>query len=194
MNILNYFWGTTFNTKDTLDVETMIRLGNFNWDERPSEVEIAYFLLQMGFRVEFFSTDEPGDADLFLTDLAGHMKKHGYTPHPRVDMTLSQDILRKAVTHPEYILTEDPSLDLEQIIRERSDGKHMFLFGLDGDHLYREEYPSRDDEAPGHIMASFGYAGDDERLTLIETSPCGHYVYRTYDALLESMRSISGNG
>lgn len=55
MNILNYFWDTTFGSKDTLDVETMIRFGYFDWSGRPSEMEILLFLAQMGFQIEIYT-------------------------------------------------------------------------------------------------------------------------------------------
>lgn len=65
MNILNYFWGTTFSLKDTLDVETMIRFGHFDWNERPAETEILYFLAQLGFKIELYSQDV-GDWELSI--------------------------------------------------------------------------------------------------------------------------------
>lgn len=72
MNILNYFWWTTFWVKDTFDVETLIQLWHFDWDERPSETEISYFLCQMNFKVEEFIKVEKWDRDFYFENPEEH--------------------------------------------------------------------------------------------------------------------------
>lgn len=126
MNILNYFWGTTFGLKDTFDIETMIRFGHFDWSERPGESEIGYFLAQMNFRIEIY-TQAVGDWDLYLDDPVVHQQKHGYTPYPLVNENHSHMISKKLRNHPNVSLYEDPTYDIPSIIRAHSDGKHMFL-------------------------------------------------------------------
>lgn len=68
MNILNFFWGTDFDIQDTKNIETMIRFGIYHKAHRPSEFEIALFLAENHFQVEYFSSAHPGDFAFFTSD------------------------------------------------------------------------------------------------------------------------------
>lgn len=183
MNILNYFWGTTFALKDTFDIETMIRFGHFDWSERPGESEIGYFLAQMNFRIEIY-TQAVGDWDPYLDDPVTHQQKHGYTPHSMVDMDRAHMISQKLRHHPNVSLYEDPTYDITSIIRAHSDGKHMFLFGLDGYIIHNTKKPETEKDS-GHIMASVGYISpESDKIGLIETAPAAEVIQRTYEEIL----------
>lgn len=185
MNILNYFWGTTFALKDTFDIETMIRFGHFDWSERPGESEIGYFLAQMNFRIEIY-TQAVGDWDLYLDDPVVHQQKHGYTPYPLVNEDHSHMISKKLRNHPNVSLYEDPTYDIPSIIRAHSDGKHMFLFGLNYYLLYGNGTEKEPGEG-GHIMTSLGYISpESDKIGLIETAPAAEVIERTYEEILKA--------
>jgi hypothetical protein len=50
---------------------------------------------------------------------------------------------------------------MSAIIRKKSDGKHMFLLGLDGVSIYNNA--QIDNEILGHIMASLGYISPESK-------------------------------
>ena len=189
MNVLNYFWGTTFDLKDTLDIETMIRFGHFEWNERPAETDIIYFLAQMGFKIEVFSRDI-GDWSIYLSDPKLHQEKHGYTSHPLVDTELGLLTAKKLAMHPNYILVEDSSLNIASVIKSMSDWKHMFLFGLDRNVIDRTE--STDNSVNWHIMSSMGYTSlESDKIWLIETSPAAEIIERTYEEIQAAQEFLS---
>lgn len=186
MNILNYFWGTTFWLKDTYDVEVLARLWHFDWNERPSEIDIYYFLCQMNFKVEEFINSDKWDFELFVKDNKSHQEKFWYIPHELVNIDSSINIAKKLLNHENYFLNEDKNLNIENIIKEKSDWKHMFMFWLDYNKLYWIE----DWKVEWHIMASIWFEKWNEKISLIETSPVWKIVYKTYEELSEAIKNI----
>ena len=188
MNILNYFWWTTFGYKDTYDVETMIRFWHFSENERPNEDEICYFLAQMNFKVEFYSKsswENDEDFELYLNDRKKHQEKYWYEIPSIINMETSTKALKNLINHKNYTYTFDENLDLEKLIREKSDWKHMFLFWLDWYKLYWIE----DHEwFSWHIVASIGYEGENDKLSIIETSPWWEIFYKSYEEIVDAIK------
>ena len=169
MNILNYFWDTTFGSKDTLDVETMIRFGYFDWNGRPSEMEILLFLAQMGFDIEIY-TQFLGQYDLLVRDPIAHATYFGYEPYPLVSTDRNRIAVEKILNHSNVKFIEDETLNLPEIMRKKSDGDYLFLIGLDGYKIHNREKP--EGEHGGHIMMSTGYIStESDLIRLYETSP-----------------------
>ncbi|PZM82193.1 hypothetical protein DLH72_04235 [Candidatus Gracilibacteria bacterium] len=182
MNILNYFWGTTFGVKDTFDVETLIQLGYFDWNRRPSESEIGYFLCQMNFKVKEFVKAEKGDRKLFLKDPKAHQEKYGYTYYPLVDIDEHIKKMKLLNNHKNYSLIEGIDVDIRKIIEEKSSSKSLFILGFNYNKLYGTDFPHG-----GHIVVSPGFDKKSGKIILAETSPNGELVYKDFEEVLDAM-------
>ncbi len=169
MNILNYFWWTNFWLKDTFDVQTLIRFGLFDWNERPTEFEIALFLATMNFSVEYFSMKSPGDLEYSIKDPEAHQKVEWYKLFPFMNAESDKKAITKFIDHPNCKIIESTHLDIIKIIKERSDNQHMFLFMPDYFLLHNKENPNN--KHGGHIVASPWYNKLTGEIDIFESTP-----------------------
>lgn len=185
MNILNYFWWTTFWLKDTFDVEILSRFWHFDWEERVSETEICYFLAKMNFKIEEYSSASKWYLNLFIEKTEEHQKKHWYIPHYQVDMNRTVECMKNLINSKNYTIFEEVE-NIKDIILKKSDGNHMFLFWLDYNNLYWINNGS----VEWHIMASIWFEKWNEKISLIDTCPRWEIIYKTYEELVDSIKSI----
>lgn len=87
-----------------------------------------------------------------IQDPSAHAKYFGYEPYPLVNMDRNNLALEKLLKHPYAKFIESEILNLPEIMRQKSDGDHLFLIGLDGYKIHNREKP--EGEHGGHIMMS----------------------------------------
>lgn len=182
MNILNYFWWTTFWVKDTFDIETFIQFWHFDWNERPSESEISYFLCKMNFKIEEFVKVEKWDRELFFKDPEEHQKKHWYISYPLVNWNRDFEISKKLHNHKNYFLTEGLDLDIKKIIEKYDDSKHLFLIWLDYNLIYWTNF-----EHWWHLIVSPWFDKETWKIILAETSPIWELFYKDFEEVKKAM-------
>lgn len=182
MNILNYFWWTTFWVKDTFDVETLIQLWHFDWNRRPSESEIWYFLCQMNFKVEEFVKVEKWDRELFLKDPKAHQEKYWYTYYPLVDIDEHIKKMKLLNNHKNYSLIEWIDVDIRKIIEEKSSSKTLFITWFNYNKLYGTDFPHW-----WHIVVSPWFDKKSWKIILAETSPNWELAYKDFEEVLDAM-------
>lgn len=186
MNILNYFWWTTFWLKDTFDVETLIQFWHFDWNERPSEAEICYFLCQMNFKIEEFIKIENWDREFYFKNPKEHQKKHWYISYPLLDLNRVFEKSKLLHNHRNYFLEENLDLDIEKIIKKYDDSKHLFLFWLDYNVLYWTNF-----EHWWHLVISTWFDKKTWKIILAETSPFWEFIYKDFEEVRKAMSSVS---
>ena len=75
MGILNYFWYTQFNMKDTRDVMKIAKMGRYEYGKWLNEVEMAYALSRLWFKVTYASNSTYENDLAYVQDPKSYIAK-----------------------------------------------------------------------------------------------------------------------
>ena len=110
-------------------------------------------------------------------------KKFWYIPHPQVDMNSTVKSAKFMRENKNFFLEEDKNLDIDAIIKEKSDWNHMFIFWVYSNILYNFE----SEENIWHIIASPWYESWQDKITLLETFPNAEKIFIEYENIVPAM-------
>ncbi len=153
MSILNHFLMTSFSTKDTFDV---LKLVKYHWKFQPGQtaddLEIAYFLSNLWFRVEFY-LDKSECLEKYATDPKKYLQENNITQYPEMNMTDSSKITKKILEDGKIGVVYDENLDIYNLIEKRQARNTLFLVWWD---YYTLRNEKRESGHSGHYVVCSG--------------------------------------
>jgi len=161
MWILNYFWYTQFNMKDTRDVIKIGKMGKFKYKNILDEHDIAYCLDRLWFNVTIYhEITEQEHNQIFIDPIKAfkrdtkeeyhkHIQWNSYIFSSGRKLDISAKKIKKIKEQTNIKHTFDS--DFAKIIKTEQNENTLFLLGLDGYILSNESYPHKD-FCWGHVV------------------------------------------
>ena len=163
MGVLNYFWYTQFNMKDTRDVMKIAKMGRYEYGKWLNEVEMAYALSRLWFKVTYASNSTYENDLAYVQDPKSYIDKafENYETEEFLkdgvwtDMNWSNTFDLYDTFAMKKVLESDEidkiyETDLVSVVKKFQDEDTLFILALNWYALYdqpREEWISG-----GHVV------------------------------------------
>ena len=162
MWILNYFWYTQFNMKDTRDVMKIAKLGTYSFWCWLDETEIAYASYKLWFTVDYFSWYSEKELLEYIKDPIPFLEVHTKEKYKKYikegkwvdgNWNTTFDLADTAVL--EKVMTNDDikkhyQNDIEDIIEKNQADNVLFVLWLNWYVLFNEK--ELEWESWGHVV------------------------------------------
>ncbi|MFA5748143.1 MAG: hypothetical protein WC872_03470 [Candidatus Absconditabacterales bacterium] len=167
MGILNYFWYTQFNMKDTRDIIKIAKLGKYNYGDGLDEKEIAYALHKLGFDISIYTDMTEKEFNEYLKNplkitkkttpkkyqkyIKGNYREDGNYNPTKIDLTdvsIFQKIRKEKNIHLYF------NKDIEKEIKKTQSSETLFIIGANRYTLFNEKEVAG--ESGGHVVLSKG--------------------------------------
>lgn len=168
MGVLNYFWYTQFNMKDTRDVMKIAKMGRYKLGEGLTESEMWYALSRLGFKV-VYTTKTSKEFDLaYIEDPVSFIKKK-YENHKYKNFVWEDGVWNDTkqnvsfdfydTTIAKKILVSDEiekiyNIDVVSVVNNYQSEDTLFIFWLNANVLY--DRVSEEWSSWGHIVLCKG--------------------------------------
>ena len=203
MGVLNYFWYTQFNMKDTRDVMKIAKMGRYKYWTGLDEFEMGYALSRLGFKVIYVTSwSYENDLD-YVEDPVGYIAKK-YENHPYkkyvkdgvwTDMNwnnsfdLCDTYIMKKILETEEI-EKLYNTDLVSIVTQYQNEDTLFILPLNRYVLY--DQPRDDDGISGwHVVLCKGYK--DGMFEIYDPGPYKKPDFIPQERVLKAMTEVDQN-
>ncbi|PZM82207.1 hypothetical protein DLH72_04305 [Candidatus Gracilibacteria bacterium] len=156
MGIMNYYYCMALGTKDTYDMATLLKFGDFDWDDNSNinSFNIGYFLARMNFKITYFGQEIGGNEE-FAKDPEKYFKDRNIEYCPDLTIKDIQNTYKKMKQEKNISFVEDPNFDLFELIKHKQHRSTLFLLGGDFYTMRGEERP-KDVGFTGHYVVCSG--------------------------------------
>lgn len=156
MGILNYFFMTSFWTKDTFDIATLAKFWEFDFQNNYNvdDYNIAYFLAKMNFKISLFSS-LLGSFEDFWKDPIAFFKKNNINYYPEINLDDSVNVYKKMKSEKNITFIENEKFDIFELIKHKQNRSTLFLLGGDYYVLRWEKRPEGVNHSGHFVVCSW---------------------------------------
>lgn len=159
MSVLNYFFGTSFWTKDTLDIISLVKGWMYNGSDVIDEMEIAIFFYKLWLKISMYWYSK-NELQKYINDPKQYLANKNISYHENICFIDSVKAAQSILDSNDINLVDITSKSMYQVISENQKKNTVFMVWWDYYALRSEEY-RRIEEYAWHLSICTGVRNDN---------------------------------